>query len=186
MNLHHEDWNRKRVKAIIDHYGYQSFHNKTILDLGSYDGEIAAAFVRLGAHVHCVDARQENLEEIYKKHKYLGLIKADLDNEWPFTGQKFDFVFSLGLLCHLKNYEKHIKDICSVSENIVLETEVLDTSNTDEKIVIYEDKLVKDLSFNGEGSVINAINIQNKLSEIGATFKRINEKKINSRSYVYD
>jgi hypothetical protein len=185
-HLHYEEWNHNRIKAIIDHYGHKFFYYKKILDLGSYHGDIAAAFVRLGADVLCVDVREDNLKEINKKHKHLKTMRVDLDHDWPFIGQKFDFIFSLDLLCHLKNYERHINDICSTAENIVLETEVLDSSNSNEKLILYEDKFVKDLSMHGEGSIVSAVNVQNRISNAGGKYKRLDHNKLNTHGYLYD
>lgn len=186
FNEVYSDWNHKRSKAIIDHYGYTFFHGKKILDLGAGHGDIAAALVRLGADVLCVDARQDNLDVIAKKHPFLRTMKLDLNHEWPFATNQFDIVLSLGLLCHLKNYEQHIYQICSAAEIIVLETEVLDSTNTYVRIPIFEEKVIHDLSFHGEGSIVSAANIQNRFSEYGATFKRKDDPKLNSGPYVYN
>lgn len=182
----YNQWNHNRAKAIIDYYGYKFFYGKKVLDLGSGHGEIAASLARLGADVTCVDARQENLNFISKKHPHLKTMRIDLDVDWPFMFHQFDVAISFGLLCHLKNYDKHIKDICNAAENVILETEVLDYSDPNGRIPIYEEKSIHDLSFHGEGSILTAAKIQNSLSEISATFKRIDEAKINSGSYRYD
>jgi SAM-dependent methyltransferase len=186
FDINYDDWNHKRAKAIIDHYSHRYFYGKRILDLGAGRGEIAASLSRLGADITCVDARQENLDFIHKKHPHLKTMKIDLDYEWPFTRGQFDMVLSLGLLCHLKNHFSHIKNICSITENIVLETEVLDTNDPNTKITIYEEKTINDLSFGGEGSIVSAEHIQNRLSEAGAKFKRTDDTKLNSGPYKYD
>lgn len=186
MSLEDSNWNHRRSKAIIDYYGYKLFLGKKVLDLGAGGGDIAASLARLGADVLCVDARQENLDTIKNKYPFINVLKLDLDAEWPFTDNQFDFVISLGLLCHIKNYDMHINNICSAAENIILETEVLDSTNPETKVSIYEEKALKHLSFNGEGSIVSAVNIQNKLSTIGATFKRIDDPKLNAGPFIYD
>lgn len=183
--LHNPELARQKIKAIIDHYGHGFFAKKKIIDLGSGNGEISSAFARLGAEVLCVDARQDSLNFINNKYPFLKTMKVDLDNEWPFDSY-YDMVLSLDLLCHLKNYEKHIKNICGISENIILETEVLDSDNPDIRMPIYEEKSIADLSFHGEGSIVSANSIQNKLSDLGATFKRIDNAKLNAGSYKYN
>jgi len=186
FNEVYNDWNHKRGKAIIDHYGYRFFYGKKILDLGAGHGELGAMFLRLGAEVTCVDVREENLKEIRKNHPAIKTMRLDLEREWPFAQNQFDVVLSMGLLCHLKNYEQHLKNICAVAECIVLETEVLDITDLNLRAPIYEEKLINDLSFHGEGSIVSANNIQNKLSTLGATFKRFDEPKVNSGPYRYD
>lgn len=179
------DWNHKRVKAIIDHYGHKFFYRKTILDLGCGQGEIAAAFSRLGADVTCVDARQSNIDALKKKYPHLRAVRCDLDNGWP-NSASYDIIFSLGLLSHLKNYEQHLENICIYGEHIILETEVLDSKDPNAVITTFEEKAINDLSFNGGGSLLSSANIQNRLEKFGATFKRMDEGKLNSHIYKYD
>lgn len=186
MKFIDEDWNYRRAKAIIDYYGFKFFFGKKILDLGAGHGEIAASFARLGADVTCVDARQDNLDFIHKKYPHLKLSKLDLDKDWPFHKNQFDIVLSLDLVCHLKNFDNHIKNICDVAEHIIIETEVLDISDNKNYLTIFEDKAVRYLSLSGEGKIANSNAIQSKLSENGASFKRIDESKLNSNHYIYD
>lgn len=186
FDIHYDDWNHKRATAIIGHYKHTFFAGKTVLDLGAGHGDLAAALVRLGADVLCVDAREQNLAEIRRKHPSIKTARVDLDNEWPFSPYQFDVVLSLGLLCHLKNYEQHIKNICGVAEHVILETETLDSSEPNLKTPVYEERSVADLSYHGEGSIVSARTIQNRLSEIGATFKRFDDSKLNSGIYKYD
>jgi len=181
----YDDWNHKRIKAIIDHYGPKFFFKKKILDLGCGQGEIAAAFSRLGADITCVDARQENLDSLKKKFPHIKTICCDLETSWP-SNEDYDMVFSLGVLCHLKNYERHLENICIYGEHIILETEVLDSNNPDSLVSIYEDKVVNDKSFGGEGTILSPPNIEKRLTNLGATFKRIDETKLNSHSYRYN
>ena len=182
----YDDRNHKLAKAIISHYSYTFFYGKKILDLGAGQGGIAAALARLGADVLCVDARGENITTINKLHPHLKTLRCDIDNEWPFAGQHFDMVLSLGLLCHIDNYDKHLNDICGVAEHVVLETEVLDTADIDWKMKFFEDAAINDLSFTGKACVVSAQNIQNRLSAISATYKRKDDPNRNSDNIRYN
>jgi 2-polyprenyl-3-methyl-5-hydroxy-6-metoxy-1,4-benzoquinol methylase len=177
---------QKRIKSIIDYYGYSFFAGKKVLDLGAGRGDIAVALARLGANVLCVDARQENLDIIQKNHPFLKTLKADLETEWPFENFSFDLVLSLDLICHLKNYHTHLINICKTGLCIVLETEVLDSSDPDLIITLFEEKSIPSLSFSGTSSIVSANNIQTKLKNLNATFKRVDETKMNSGPYTYD
>jgi SAM-dependent methyltransferase len=180
-------WNHVRAKAIIDFYGHKFFSGKRLLDLGSGNGDFAATFARLGAHITVCDARDANIALIQKNHPYFNkVVKSNLEVDFPFAGQEFDMVFSLGLLCHLKNYEKHINDICNIAEHIVLETEIFDSNDPSIRVPVFEDKAISDFSFTGEGSIVSAKNIESKLSHLGATFKRLDEAKLNSGPFKYD
>ena len=98
FSISDEERYNKLAKAIISHYSVPFFANKNILDLGAGLGNISAAFARLGANVLCVDARADNLAHIQKHNPHLKTLQADLENEWPFAGQKFDMVLSLSLI----------------------------------------------------------------------------------------
>ena len=182
---HYGNWNHNRVKAIIDHYGHAFFAGKTILDLGCGHGSIASQFHRMGAILTCCDARQENLVKLKSQYPDLQTRLVNLDEEFPFDG-KFDLVLSLGLLSHLRHWEQHLRDICSVGENVILETEVLDSSDPTAYQTISQDTTMNDVSFSGEGSIVSPYAIQRVLSEFGAIAKRVDKRTINSGENVYD
>src|SRR5580692_10545851 len=101
------DWNQKRIKGIVDFYGYKFMYQKKVLDLGCGYADISGTLHRLGAEVTAVDARGDHLKIVSKKFAGIKTIQADLDRNWPFRGAQFDIVLDLGLLCHLANYEAH-------------------------------------------------------------------------------
>lgn len=176
----------KLIKALLGHYGQQFFIGKRILDLGAHKGVIAGALQRLGSNVVCVDARQEHLDHLIAQFPGLQTVRANLEYEFPFENEKFDLVLSLGILGHIKNWDRHIHNILSVSENIVLETEVLDSGNSSLELEIYEDRNVKDLSFSGEASIVSVAAIQKQLKDEGVSFKRLDKKYLNSAGFIYD
>src|ERR1700722_7238588 len=126
----YHSWNQNRIKAIIDHYSVPWFFKKRVLDLGTGVADISGALHRLGVDATVVDARAEHLAVINKKFPNLKTIKADLDTEWPFRGQKFDLLLDLAILCHLRDYEKHLTQICAVANDLVIETAVCDSEDS--------------------------------------------------------
>lgn len=180
------DWNQKRLKGIIDFYGHQFMVNKSILDLGCGYADISGPLHRLGAQVTALDGRKEHLDIVSKRYPGLKIVKSDLDREWLFAGQKFDLVLDLGLLCHVRDYESHLRNVCSVAQNLVLETSVCDDSDPYKNIILDENKAIYDLSINGKSSRPTAAAIERILSECGMTFQRINNNKFNSGTYKYD
>ena len=180
------EWNQKRIKAIVEYYGHQFFLKKKILDLGCGHGDISGVLHRLGADVTAVDARQEHLKIVSKKYSGVKITRADLDQPWPFHGKVFDLTLDLALLCHLNNFEEHLKNVCASSSYLVLETAVLDSDDPNACIVRSDNKNIYDGSFNGFSSQVSAANIERVLTKCGMSFQRLDKVKFNAVPYVYD
>src|SRR5271166_6459072 len=109
----YHEWNQKRIKGIVDFYGHKFFYMKKVLELGCGYADMGGTLYRLGAAVTGVDARPEHLKIVSKKFSGIKTIHASLDGQWPFSGQKFDLVLDLGLMCHLSDFERHLRDVCA-------------------------------------------------------------------------
>lgn len=180
------EWNQKRIKAIIEHYGVNFMSGKKVLDLGCGHGDVGAAFYRLGAEVTAVDAREEHLKIVEKKHAGLKTVKLDLDNDWAFGNQKFDIIIDLGLLCHLRDYEKHLMSVCKATQHLILETSVCDSEDPYKVITFSENKGIYDWSLNGMGSRPSPAAIERILKNCGMDFKRVDNNKLNAGTFKYD
>lgn len=180
------DWNQKRIKGIVDFYGYKFFYFKRLLDLGCGYGDLGGVLYRLGADVTGVDVRQEHLKVVNKKYSGIKTVQANLDDKWPFHGQKFDLILDLGLLCHLADYEKHLNAVCASCTHLVLETAVCDSDDPYKVIQAPENKGVYDLSHGGMGCRPGPAAIERVLKESGMNFKRMDNQKFNSGDYSYD
>jgi hypothetical protein len=179
------DWNQKRIKGIVDYYGYKFFYGKKLADLGCGHADLSGVLYRLGAEITAVDARQEHLKVVTKKYPGVKIVKANLDGPWPFHGQKFDMILDLGLICHLASFENHLKAVCDSTTYLVLETAV---SDFDENacIQIPESRDVYDLAYNGMGCRPSVAAIEQVLTACHMSFKRMDNAKFNSSEYVYD
>lgn len=180
------EWNRKRAKAIIDFYGHKFLYMKKVLDLGCGHGDIGGTLQRLGADVTFLDAREEHLKVTLKKYPGAKVVKGDLDNTFPILNKKFDIILSLDLLCHLKDYEKHLKQICLNTTHLVLETAVCDSNDPGKCMYVPENSSIYDAAINGIGCRPSSSSIERVLKECGMEFRRIDDAKINSADYVYN
>lgn len=180
------DWNQKRIKGIIDFYGHKFFFGKKVLDLGCGYADISCVLQRLGSEITAVDARQEHLKMVSKKYAGIKTVKADLDRPWPFISQKFDLVLDLDLICHINNYESHLKSVCGSCTNLIIETAVCDSDDPNVCVLIPENKNIYDLSVNGFGSRPSAAAIEKILTNCNMDFTRLDQSKFNSGKYVYD
>lgn len=181
------EWNQKRIKGIVDFYGYKFFYMKRLLDLGCGYADMSGVLYRLGSDVTAVDARQEHLKIVSKKFPGIKVTQADLDGQWPFFGQKYDLILDLGLLCHLSSYEAHLKAVCASTSHLVLETAVCDSTDPNKCIKVQESKATYDLAYGGMGCRPSPAAIEKVLTECGMTFKRVINAKYNaSDEYKYD
>jgi len=180
------DRNKKLSKGIVDFYSYKFFYFKRVLDLGCGYGDFGGVLYRLGSDVTGVDARQEHLKIVSKKYTGIKTIQANLDVNWPFQNHKFDLILDLGLLCHLADYEKHLRSVCASTTHLVLETSVCDSEDPQKSLIIDEDKATYDLSYNGKGCRPSAAAIERVLRENGMNFKRMDNGKFNNGEHVYD
>lgn len=180
------EWNQKRIKGIVDYFGHPFIFHKKVLDLGCGYADLSGVLHRLGADVTAVDARQEHLKVAAKKYPGIKTVKADLDRGWPFFGQAFDIILDLDLVCHLSNYEEHLRAVCASTQHLILETAVCDSDDPHKYIVLAENKNIYDLSANGIAVYPTAEAIERVLTDCGFTFKRQDTSKLNSGSYKYD
>jgi len=178
------EWSHKKIKAIIDHFGYPFFHGKKVLDLGCGHGDIGAAFYRLGSQLTCADARNEHLKITAKKYPGIKTVHVDLDKEWPFNN--FDVILDLGLICHLKNFENHLRNVCNSANYIVVETALCDSDDPNLCPVLSENKAIYDWSFNGFSSRPTGAMIERIFTECGLDFTRLNSSNLNLGKYLYD
>ena len=180
------DWNQKKIKNIIDIYGIDFFKDKKILDLGCGHAEISSVLQQYGANVTAVDSNKIHLKLISKKFPTIKTVLADLDNEWPFTNEKFDIVLDISLICCLSNYEEHIKNVCNSATHLILETAVCDSDDPKKFINVENKTYTHDGPLNGISCRPSSSAIEKILTDSGMTFQRYDCNDINSGQYVYD
>jgi SAM-dependent methyltransferase len=151
---YYEDWRIKRINKILELYGIDYFKNKNVLELGSGHGDIGAFFAELGANVLSLEGRIQNINYATLKHRKIENFKCiqfDLENDFSNYG-KFDLIINLGLLYHLKNVDGHLNCCFKMSDDILLETVVCDSTDPYKIFYCEENKKVDDHALNGIGS----------------------------------
>ena len=92
----------------------------------------------------------------------------------------------LAVLCHLRNYEQHLIDICNSTGYLVLETAVCDADDPNKCVTGSENKGIYDNSINGVASKPTAAAIERVLSVCGMTFKRMDSDRLNAGQFTYN
>jgi len=180
------DWIQKRIQAVINFYGSDFFIGKKILDVGSGNGTVARAFVDMGAKVTCLDARKTALDAIHNSNPSIRCIKADLDQEWPFHNDYYDLTLHLSTLNHLTYVEKHLQFLCQITNYMVLDVQVCDSTSPAKYILVKENRTNVNHSFNGVGCRPAPAFIERILTNNGMEFEMLQDSSCNSGRYVYD
>ena len=177
-------WRTKRVKKIENLYGDNFFEGISVLELGCGKGLIGNLLTKKGAKVTLTEGRQEYLEDIKKLNSSSEVLYLDQNIEWNLR-KKFDVVIHWGVLYHLDNWRQDLKCALKHGNLIFLESEVCDSDNCDFELKIQEFDYY-DQSLNGIGSRPSANNIEKHLVQLGAHFKRFDDKDLSSNHHIYD
>jgi hypothetical protein len=180
----YHDYCRTRIKFILSVLGHEFFANKTLLDLGGAQGDIGAAFGRLGSQVIIADARKELLKVAASKFPHVKTKVIDLDKSWDF--RSIDIIISLDLISHLKNWQANLHNACNSAACLILSSTVLDSDNPNDFTQLGENKNIVNASYSGFASIPSAANIESILTECGMTFQRYDSPKLNSLTAIYD
>ncbi|MCH2039331.1 MAG: class I SAM-dependent methyltransferase [Saccharospirillaceae bacterium] len=182
---HYEIWREKRVTAIIEHYGPLWFKGKKILEIGCGYADISLMFAALGADVTVSDARQEHLDIVNSRYPWMTTIKADVNSEWPFES-RYDLIIHMGLLYHLGDIQYSLEKCLQFSNNLVLETEISDSTDPNFVLVIDEDSSGYDQSFTGRGSRPSGAYLENFFASNNVEFHRVVDARCNSNFHQYN
>jgi FkbM family methyltransferase len=116
-------------RARIDHLRSLNLplRGKRVLDVGCGVGHLAQFFVEQGCDVQCVDARKENIERLRELYPGLKARVFDLERDPVEELGRFDIVFAYGLLYHLEDPFRALRNLASIcTELFLLETMVAD------------------------------------------------------------
>jgi SAM-dependent methyltransferase len=112
--------------AHLDTLGID-WRGRRVLDVGSGPGLLAGHLVERGAHVTCVDGRADLLEEARRRVPSIETVVADVQRDPLLPIGRFDVVFAYGLLYHLAEPLRAIRNFVAVCDDLLLlETITLD------------------------------------------------------------
>ena len=174
------EWQINRLNFVINMYGENFFHNKKILELGSYQGGVTQMFNNLGAKITGVEASTSNINFARDKYPHLTFIQEDCDTaEWKFDDH-YDIIIHWGLLYHLDKIKDSIVSCLKHTSLLLLETIVLDKTNS-EKMSAVEDTTLPDQSIHGLGSRPTVKYVEDILDENKVVYKRHDNSSLNSK-----
>ena len=180
---YHSDWQVNRIKFILSKYPADFFKGKRILELGAYNGYIGAYFSALGAEVHCVEGRQENVDRIKIDYPNVSVDCINLDSPYWIFG-KWDIIINFGLFYHLEKFHKeHLKNCIENCDLMFFETVVYDSSNAE---IFFKEENGDDQSLSYIGGTPSTSYIENIFNESGLGYIKFSAPELNGHPHFYD
>jgi endogenous inhibitor of DNA gyrase (YacG/DUF329 family) len=180
---YHPGWQKNRIDFILSKFSKDFFRDKTILELAPFNGYIGAFFHLLGAKVHCVEGRQENMNNIKSCYPFLSVECKDLDTPYWDLG-RYDIIINFGLYYHLEKYHKeHLINCINNSSLMFFETVVYDSNNDK---IFFRNETGNDQSLSEIGGTPTTSYIENILKRENANFNKYTDLSLNSGGHHYD
>lgn len=183
QTTYHADWQQNRINFILSKYPKEFFKGKRILEVGAYNGYIGAYFNALGAEVHCLEGRTENVVNIMNDYPNITAEVANLDtDEWAWG--KWDIIINFGLYYHLEKFHKeHLQNCISNCNLMFFETVVYDSKEPE---IYFRTEQGDDQSLTTIGGTPSTSYVENILKENAVTYKKYTDPFLNNYQHKYD
>ena len=185
-SLYHTDWQKNRINFILSLYPKEFFLGKRILELGSFNGYIGAYFQSLGAHVHCLEGRTENVVNIINDYPNITAEVANLDtNEWIWG--KWDIIINFGLYYHLEKYHKeHLINCISNCNLMFFETVIYDSKQSEIYFRSEPNDKFLDQSLSQIGGTPSTSFVENIFNNSDCFYQKYTSTELNGGLHLYD
>jgi SAM-dependent methyltransferase len=107
------------ARKFLEHVR-QQMELSTALDVGCGVGYFSKFLSDLGFEVVAVDGREENATEAKRRYPQITFLTKDVEDPSLLDVGNFDFVLSVGLLYHLENPFRAIRNFHSVTRKVLL------------------------------------------------------------------
>lgn len=180
---YHPDWQQNRINFITARYSKEFFKGKNILELGAYNGYIGAYFSTLGANVHCVEGRIENVQKIKADYPSVTVERADLDTpDWNWG--HYDIIINFGLYYHLEKFHKeHLINCINNCDLMFFETVIYDSFESE---IYYRLESGDDQSLSTQGGNPSTKFVEDIFKDKGVQFTKYTSPLLNNYQHKYD
>ena len=181
---YHPQWQVNRIKYILSLYGEDFFKDKTVLELGAFNGCIGSYFQSIGSHVTSIEGRLENVKNIKKDYPHIeNVIHHDLDTpDWDWG--HFDIIINFGLYYHLENYHKeHLTNCVNNCDIMFFESVIYDSSEPE---IYLRKEIGVDQSLSDIGGTPSLKYIENIFSENNVNYEMHTSSILNGNGHIYD
>lgn len=179
---HYIEWRSARMNCVNKYIDKNFFNHKTLLEIGCGYADIGNEFnEKHNCIVTSIDARKEHIDVVSERYPNLSTYVFDVDNE-DLQGN-YNIILHWGLLYHLSNIERHLKNICSRCDYIFLETEVCESLDDNFRLYIHENGY--DQAFNNIGIKPSEKYVEKILKNNNFNFRIILDPILNTQSHNY-
>ena len=180
---YHADWQINRINFILSKYPKEFFKGKRILEVGAYNGYIGAYFNALGAEVHCLEGRIENVINIKNDYPTITAEVADLDSpDWNWG--HYDIIINFGLYYHLEKFHKeHLQNCINNCDLMFFETVIYDSSDSE---IYFRQEDGDDQSLTSIGGTPSTSYVESIIKETNSGYKKYTDPFLNNFEHKYD
>jgi hypothetical protein len=180
---YHPDWQVNRINFILSKYPADFFKGKRILEVGGFNGYIAAYFESLGAIVHCVEGRQENVNGIKENYPQVTSECFNLDSaEWNWG--HWDIIINFGLYYHLQNFHKeHLENCINNCDLMFFETVVYDSNDSE---IYFRHEVGIDQSLSEIGGTPSTLYVEDLFKQFPIKYEKFTDSALNAYQHHYD
>jgi hypothetical protein len=180
---YHPDWQKNRIDFILSKYPKEFFQGKRILELGAFNGYIGAYFESLGATVHCVEGRQDNVDRIKSDYPQVTSECFNLDSpEWNWG--HYDIIINFGLYYHLENFHKeHLENCVNNCDLMFFETVVYDSNESE---IFFRQEAGNDQSLSPIGGTPSTSYVENIFETKNIKHTKFTDRSLNAYEHHYD
>jgi hypothetical protein len=180
---YHADWQINRINFILSKYPKEFFKGKRILEVGAYNGYIGAYFNALGAEVHCLEGRIENVINIKNDYTNITAEVADLDSpNWNWG--HWDIIINFGLYYHLEKFHKeHLQNCINNCDLMFFETVIYDSSDSE---IYFRQEDGDDQSLTSIGGTPSTSYVESIIKETNSGYKKYTDPFLNNFEHKYD
>lgn len=178
----YREWNTARFAVLYAVLGRDWWAGKRVAVIGSGDAMMARSIQQCGACVTAADAREEYVQDALQgRDPVHAAVVADFDKPW--TLGSFDCIVHFGLLYHLADPARSLRDVVTRAPYVLLETHV-EPGNADVLYLTEEDARRHDQAVNGMGSRFSAAWVEATLLRLHCGWARLVDERLNVRGLL--